>query len=226
MPKKKKNLKKGVVVFLIIISLVLVFFILNYLFGFEVRTITVNGQKTITEQEILEKTTLLTYPNIFKVSKYKTEKEIKKIDRIKNVEVKKKWPFEIEITIEEYERLWISLESNQVMLENGKEVPIRKDIDYVLPTLINYVPNTKYDKLKKKWLTIDKSVRSKVSEIKYDPNKLDDDRFLLYMNDQNMVYITLTKINLLNRYNAIVEKIEGKKGILYLDSGNYFKIKK
>ena len=29
----------------------------------------------------------------------------------------------------------------------------------------------------------------------------------------------------INKYNEMIEKFEGKKGILYLDSGNYFQIK-
>ena len=55
-------------------------------------------------------------------------------------------------------------------------------------------------------------------------NNLDKDRFLLYMNDQIYVYITLTKIEVLNNYNEITKSLEGKKGILYLDSGNHFEI--
>jgi hypothetical protein len=44
------------------------------------------------------------------------------------------------------------------------------------------------------------------------------------MNDQIYVYITLTKIDVLNNYNEITKELEGKKGILYLDSGNHFEI--
>jgi len=45
------------------------------------------------------------------------------------------------------------------------------------------------------------------------------------MNDGNYVYITLTKMELLNKYNEAITKVEGKKGTLYLDSGNYFEIR-
>ena len=46
------------------------------------------------------------------------------------------------------------------------------------------------------------------------------------MNDSNLVYVTLTKLEYLNKYNEYVKKLEGKTGTLYLDSGNYFEIKK
>mgnify|MGYP006892043037 FL=1 len=45
------------------------------------------------------------------------------------------------------------------------------------------------------------------------------------MNDGNMVYITVSKAELLNKYVEIIKKVDNKKGILYLDSGNYFEIK-
>ena len=57
------------------------------------------------------------------------------------------------------------------------------------------------------------------------PNELDQERFLLYMIDSNYVYITLSKIDKVNKYNSIVQKMENKKGIIYLDSGDYVEIK-
>ena len=45
------------------------------------------------------------------------------------------------------------------------------------------------------------------------------------MNDGNYVYITLTKITKLNRYNSIKDELDGAKGIIYLDSGDYVEIK-
>ena len=65
-----------------------------------------------------------------------------------------------------------------------------------------------------------------ISEIEYSKNTYDDKRFLLYMNDGNEVYITISRVDLLNKYIDIVKKLNNKKGILYLDSGNYFEIKK
>ena len=39
-----------------------------------------------------------------------------------------------------------------------------------------------------------------------------------------MVYLTLTKFKMINHYNEVLTQIENHKGILYLDSGNHFKI--
>ena len=58
----------------------------------------------------------------------------------------------------------------------------------------------------------------------YTPNDFDKDRFLLYMDDGNSVYLTITKFRMLNYYNKVLPQLGDKKGILYLDSGNHFKI--
>ena len=64
-----------------------------------------------------------------------------------------------------------------------------------------------------------------VSEIEYSTTDYDDERFVLYMNDGNQVYVTNNRLKLLNNYVTIMQKVSSnKKGILYLDSGNYFKI--
>ena len=60
---------------------------------------------------------------------------------------------------------------------------------------------------------------------KYLNSKYLEDRFLLYMDDGNMVYLTLTKFKMINYYNTVVERLENRKGILYLDNGNHFQIK-
>ena len=68
------------------------------------------------------------------------------------------------------------------------------------------------------------NVKNQISEIRYYPNEQDEDRFLLYMIDGNYVYLTLTKFKQINYYEEVLTKLDGKKGILYLDSGNHFQI--
>ena len=93
-----------------------------------------------------------------------------------------------------------------------------------MPRLVNDVPKNKYSKLLKNLLKVKRSVRSSISEFYYDPNEFDKDRFLLYMDDGNSVYLTLTKFRMINYYNDVLPQLDGKKGILYLDSGNHFQI--
>ena len=80
-------------------------------------------------------------------------------------------------------------------------------------------------KFTSKFSYVNKEVLQKISEIEYTPNDVDDERFKLMMNDGNIVYITLTKVKKINKYNSIYSSMNGKKGIIYLDSGDYIEIK-
>ena len=96
----------------------------------------------------------------------------------------------------------------------------------VLPLVINYIPNTKYEQFMERMREVSKDILGRISEIKYDPNEVDDGRFLLSMSDGNYVYLTLTRFSLINHYTEIISKDEfiGKKGIIKLDAGNSFEI--
>ena len=45
------------------------------------------------------------------------------------------------------------------------------------------------------------------------------------MNDGNQVYLTLNKFTKIDNYLDIIKEFDNKKGILYLDSGEYFEVK-
>ena len=147
---------------------------------------------------------------------------MKKNPYIKKIKVKKKLFRTIEIIIEEEKILFRKDENKLLVLENGKEVDDK--LKYNVPILLNYVPDTKYNTFLNKMSKINDSVKAEISEIMYEPNNQDDDRFLLSMNDGNLVYLTLTKFKQINYYEEVLDQLEGKKGILYLDSGNHFKI--
>ena len=76
----------------------------------------------------------------------------------------------------------------KVVLENNILVD---NNDFVLPHLINYVPESIYEKLVSSMTKVDNNVLLKISEIEYRPNDVDKERFLLTMNDGNYVYLTL-----------------------------------
>ena len=128
------------------------------------------------------------------------------------------------ITVTEHEPLFFDSLKNKYVLDNGHA--IESDADLLVPRLTNEVPPKTYKKLVTKMKTIKPTILVKVSEISYTPNQYDKDRFLLFMDDDNSVYLTLTKFKKMNYYNDVLAQLEGKKGILYLDSGNHFKIMK
>ena len=226
MKKRKKTRKikiKKVITFLVLI-LIIILFVLWYK-DKKITNIYVTGNNLVSEQMVLELSELDDYPLIYKVSNGKIRKRLLTSPFIEYVSVKKSLLGKVTINIQEYEVLCKDSVNNQYVLSNGNRISYDDNL-IGIPSVVNEVKEEVYQKFVEALKSIDSNIVYKISEIIYDPNGLDDERFLLYMTDQNYVYITLDKIEVINTYNEIVPTLEGKKGILYLDSGNHFEIKK
>lgn len=218
--KAKIKLKGFIIIFIIILLAVLVFF--GYR-NIKVKNIYVTGNNLLKEYEIIELASLKDYPYLYQVNNKNIEKDIKTNSLVKSVKIKKTLLGKITITIEENKVMYQDKEGMYVLSNNER---IELDTPLLgIPTLIND-PDGLEEKLIVKMNIIDEDILKRISEIEYKPNDLDKERFMFYMTDGNYVYITLNKINLINSYNEIYPTLEGKKGILYLDSGNHFEIKK
>ena len=223
--KKRGLLKKMILFTLLALIIIFIIFMLGmYVFETKTKTILVHDNVVLSDKEIIEIANLDNYPNFYKLSITNTEKKLKSNEYIKNVEVKKNLLFEVHIYLDEYKPLFTREDTNKIVFDTGKEINNTNTYKLNIPSLVNYVPDTKYKTLIKKMDNIDYEIVSKISDIKYEPNKYDEDRFILYMNDSNRVYINLPKFKNLNKYDEMVTKFEGKTGTLYLDSGNYFEI--
>lgn len=231
MGKKTHKKHKKIRLFILIISVLVILgfglvLLCSYVFDIKTKAVIIHGNNLVSDSEILETAGIIDYPNFFSVKTKEIEKELKDNSFIEDAKVKRKVFFQLHIYIDENKPLFIREDTDKIVFDNGEETPNKKNITLDVPSLINYVPNTKYKQLIKKLNQIDYSLLKRVSQIKYEPNKYDDDRFILYMNDSNRVYINLPKFKNFNDYDKMVTKFEGKTGKLYLDSGNYFEIDK
>lgn len=229
--KKRKKGKKKFRIFLLVIGFLLLFsfaFIMlgAYVFKIQTKAIIINGNDVLSEELILKEVGLEDYPNFFLTSSSDTEKKLEDNALVKEAKVNKNLFFQINIKIEENKPLFIREDIDMIVLDSGKEIKNDFSLELNIPYLVNYVPDTKYNELIEKLNKIDYSLIKKVSQIVYSPTKYDEDRFILYMNDSNRVYINLPKFKNFNKYDEMVTKFEGKTGKLYLDSGNYFEIDK
>ena len=187
-----------------------------------VRNIYVTGNNYVKESELLNSTKLIDYPKLSEVSVKNITKELLNNPWVKDVHVHKSLLGKITIEIKENKPLYYNLAGN-IVLSNG--AIIEDDLKLLLPYQKNEIRTDIYEKFLKAFINVNQDILVKISEIEYKASELDNERFLLYMIDGNYVYITLSKINLLNSYNEIYPTLEGKKGILHLDSGNHFEIK-
>lgn len=222
MKKEKTRKKFNLLKFLIIAMVIYIIGFLVYsFFTFPIKNIRVYNSTILSDQEILRISKIDDYPSFFLTSKSAIEKKLKNNDYIKDVIVRKKWLGVIEIEIIEKKILFFDIASNKLVLEgNCKVDPINQSY----PVLSDSLPTEIYLKFEKKMELLEEDVLFKISEIKYVPNEVDEERFLFIMSDGNYVYLTLYTFDKVNKYNVIIESLEKKRGILYLDSGNYFKV--
>lgn len=218
--KKRFRIKFGII-FLFLLILFLIGLLIFYITEIKITNIYISGNSYLKDQEIIELAQIQNYPSTLKNSSSKLEKELEKNIYIKSAKVHKKLFTQVFITIEENRPLFYNLSITKTVLLN-KETTNDK---FNVPTLINNIPTSMYDKFIKKIGALDINILNKISEIKYEPDEVDDERFLFSMTDSNYVYLTLKSIEKINDYNNIVKQFDNKKGILYLNSGGYFEIK-
>ena len=222
---KKKKLK--LIPFLIVLFIISgLSFGVYYLLHMPIRNLIVKNTTYINDDLILELGGVKDYPSFWLTSTREMEENIKTSPYVIDVDVKRKFFHVLEIDVTENKPLFINNSNQSVVFSDKTEIPVSEEIDtFRVPRLINYVPDNKYKNFIKDMANIKKDILGKISDIEYKPNDYDKDRFLLYMDDGNMVYLTLTKFDMINYYNDVLSQLEDKKGILYLDSGNHFQIK-
>lgn len=217
--KKRVRIKLRVVFLSLIFILILGFLFLNVI-NIPISNIFVSGNTYLTDQQIIEISGIEDYPSTFKNFSSTIKKRLKKNAYIKNVKVYKKLFTMVYIEVEENRPLFFSQSVNKTVLVDTRQTEDK----FSVPTLINYVPDVLYEDFIVKMSDIKLEVLDKISEMKYDPDEVDDARFLFTMTDGNYVYLTLNKLESINNYNDIVKQFDNKKGILYLNSGGYFEV--
>ena len=220
--KKKKLRLLPFLIFIIVIAIIV--FVCLFVLDTKVKNIIITGNNVLSDDEIIELANLTDYPSFYKTLNSSIENGIKENPLVKDVEIDRSFYHIIEINVDEYEILYKREDNGKYVLENKDEITFDSETPYTIPRLINEIPNNKLNSFIKYYKRIDLNIREKISEIKYEPNDYDEDRFLLYMDDGNSAYVTITKFERLNYYNDVLPQLDGRKGILYLDSGNHFRI--
>lgn len=222
MATKRKHRFNFVKFLIFLIFVYIIGFFIYQLFMMPIKHVRILNAKYLSDQEILKISKLDNYPSFLLTMSSSITKKLKSNPLVKNVKVKKKWFCNVYIYLDEQKVLLYNNSLGQAVLENGKTIDFNKKD--VLPQLINSVPEAIYNKLIHKMAEVNNDTLLKISEIEYKPNNVDDERFLLSMNDGNYIYLTLYTFEKINTYIDILPTLEDKKGILYLDSGNYFEI--
>lgn len=217
--KRKLKIKKILITLLIISMLILSFF---YIKNLPITNIYITGSNNISDKEIIELSGISNYPPFLETKKSSIKNNLLKNNYIKDVKVEKKiWG---KIYIDITEKKILAFYDNKLLTEDNLLLDNIYNVTDV-PLLNGDDVSIIRERFTSKFNQVNNDVLLKISEISYVPNEVDNERFILKMNDGNLVYVTLTKLTKLNKYNSIYSGLEGKKGIIYLDSGDYVEVK-
>lgn len=225
----KKLVKKRKIKLLTCLIVLLVLgglsFVVCFFLKLPILNLIVENTTYLNDDYILELAEVKDYPSFWMSSTSNMERKLENSPYISEAKVERKFFHILVFNIDENKPLFINNTNNTVVFSDKEEVSVSDRIDlFRIPRLINYVPDNKYQSFIKGMANIKKDILGKISDIEYQPNDYDKDRFLLYMDDGNMVYLTLTKFDMINYYNDVLSQLENRKGILYLDNGNHFQI--
>jgi len=202
----------GVVIFLIIV--------LFKVLTMKITNIYVSGNVYFSEQEIIELSKLSNYPSSIFTFSSRIRDSLRKNQLISDAKVSKKKFTKIYIDVIENKPLFFDSINNKTVLIDGSSI----DKKYNVPILSNVVSSDIYSDFLSQLSKIEYPVFNNISEIEYSPNSVDNKLFLFTMNDGNYIYVNLDRFESVNKYFDMVVNFNNHKGILYLDSGEYFKI--
>lgn len=223
--KKKRKVRLKIKNILIFLSIILIFLaVIYYVLQMPIKNIYISGNKILDDETVIELAKLSNYPSFLLTSTSEIKRNLSKSDYINNIKISKKLGNVIDIKVEEYKALALTNNVQRVILSSGKIIENKDNITDV-PVLNNNISDKVFNYFIKKFSGVNDNILRQISQLEYSPVSVDDKRFLLYMDDGNMIYITLTKIDKLNKYNAIKDKMDNKTGLIYLDSGDYVELK-
>lgn len=215
--KKRRRLKIGRILlafFLLFLTIFVIYSILNL----KITNIFISGNYYLSDQQIIDASSIGDYPSVIKG--VKQIKNLKDNIYIKDVRVKVRKITQVYIEVTENRPLFYSIDMEKTVLLDGRTTSEK----YPTPTLLNYVIDSVYPTFVEEIGKLDIDILNRISEIKYEPNDVDDNRFLLLMTDGNYVYINNSTFYKLSKYMEIIRNFPNKKGVLYLDYGNNFEI--
>ena len=219
--KKIKKIKRRIKwknLFIFLFSCGLILFLSYLLLNIKITNIYVEGNSFLSDQDVIEMAGVENYPSILEIL-FNTKNHLEDNILIKEANIKLDFR-KLTIAVEENYPLFYNANTNKMVLSSGDSA----ELNYEAPLLVNYVPDTIYASFVKAMKKVKEDIIARISEIKYDPDTVDDARFLLTMRDGNYVYLTITKWDNINSYVSIIKEFPNQKGILYLNAGNFFEV--
>lgn len=227
--KRRTNFKfiALITIFLLII-VVLLYFQLPYS---NIKKIDIKGAALREDAFYLQQSTLQVDDSLWGFKTSEVEQSIAENEWIKSVDVKRKFLNDVEITIEEWQKVaYISKDGEfYPMLENGVIFSEANEIIPIdAPIFLEFEDEALRKKLLKQLAELKPEVLSQISQINANPSETDPYAITLFMNDGYEVRADANTLGeKLNYYPSIIAQIEQQevfeKGVIDIEVGTYYR---
>ncbi|MDZ5711570.1 cell division protein FtsQ/DivIB [Jeotgalibacillus haloalkalitolerans] len=216
----------GVVLLFVFMIIIVLYFQSPYS---KVQNIQISGNSGISEELAIQLSGISTGDPYWTLDIEEAEIRLKDNNMIKNAEIKRDLPLNVEVSIEEYDKVALSREGQQykAVYENGfiSEPQPVQDINFSAPVLNGFQQGQVLSDLASALSNLPGNVLNSISEVHYSPSEVDSNRIVLYMNDGFEVHAVIpTLVEKMTHYPSIVSQLDPEvKGVIDLEVGSYFR---
>jgi cell division protein FtsQ len=228
--QKKRRKANRILIFYIFIFFLLMVSILYFQSPLsKVSSISVNGNRYVDKQSVIDLSEIRKDTNIWKVDKEQAEENISKHAEIKSATVEMKFPNNVNIEIVEQQRVAYLFDNSNIypIVENGKILDRLSSIDTPgdAPLLINWESAEMIQEMAAQLKRVPEGITSLISEIHHAPTDTDSMHITLFMSDGFEVSATIPDFSeKIVAYPMIVDRLPaGSEGIIDLEVGYYFR---
>lgn len=211
--KKKRKRRRQIQLGVFIGVILLVILILLYMFTdiSKVDQVDIKGEEIVSKNDIEKALDIKKDSRIYNIPVSDMKSKIEEIEGVKSVEIKRHFPNDLTVNVNEYETIGLVKEKKRYLplLENGKTIKnLSTDLPIDVP-ILNDFSSKKLNKLIPELKKVKPKVKSMISEINYKPGENNQNRIQLFMTDNvEVVGDIQTFANKINYYPSISDKLE------------------
>ncbi|UJL47854.1 FtsQ-type POTRA domain-containing protein [Virgibacillus sp. NKC19-16] len=193
-----------------------------------IKTINVTGNSFLKDEEVIEQSELTTQTNIWTIDKSNITTTLADNPIIESAEVKRNFPWAVDIQLTEYDRVGYVKEENSFypILGNGttlNEIE-QESINGDAPLIVDFTEEEYLHRMTKELQELPETILNLISEIHWKPTDENQNEILLYMNDGFLVNGTIRNFaDKMQVYPSIVSQLDPEsEGIIHIGVGAYF----
>ncbi|MGJ9460603.1 cell division protein FtsQ/DivIB [Oceanobacillus sp. CF4.6] len=192
-----------------------------------VKTINVDGNSYIVDEEIIEYSNLTSGTNIWTINQSEIERLISKDPIVESVSVERRLPWTVNIHVSEEQIVGYVQEGTNYnpIMGNGEILKVSGDTYRGDAPLINGFNDGEYlNRMAEELKKLPESILNLISEIYWEPTEDNNNNIQLYMNDGYIVKGTIREFaERMKVYPSIVSQLDSEnQGIIHIGVGVYF----